>query len=176
MKTATGVIDWPTNSRSTWVNTQEGGTWVYAFWLADHSRPPAEVGVSLFKPSPDYYPDPFLLHPEAENVILPVRDLEFVISPNGLYDPEDDTEHIGRPIIAAVCLGTSTDTYSSIKHEKYWWCSMDDLTRQGRKTVNAVTKLLGRPPILITYLAVLPMYEAAPETAVDQATVAAVSG
>lgn len=167
MNIGTGVINWPRNNEMGWTDTREGGTFVYAYWLADHSP----RGLDLID-GKNWSEDWFVRHPWAEDVIETVYaggGTGLSASPNVSY--LDDAR-----VLAAVCLGTNDGAFYHPTRDGYWWASEGDLSRHGAKVVRELSRLYQRQPLIVTYLGVVPMNVSVPEAAHDPATVVAVSG
>lgn len=173
-----GYINW-FRLNQTWYDTGQGSTFVYAFWLADYTQRGRDHGVGILKPE-NAHPDWFVHAESAESVVFSVTPGDWVISPNltDVYDTHDthDTHLTSRPVLAAVCLGTSDAVYANARRTAYWWCGYDDLIRPGKKLIQRLTDLYLRPPVILTYLNLPPMRPAVPGVAGDSATVTEAPG
>lgn len=170
----TGYIDWHRLARTRpWTDTGEGNTFIYAFWLADYGRSEQDHGVNLLKGEGEH-PDWFLYSDAADRLLFSVGVDELIVSPNitDVYD-----SHLtSRPLIASILLGTAKATYASADRTAYWWASVRDLTRPGKRLVKEISMLYLRPPVIITFLETKPMRQMVPEATGDTATVNGVSG
>lgn len=162
----TGVINWPRHGELTWQNSTEGGSFVYAYWLAD--RQP--VGLDLFDP-PDTHRDWFTQDPRAASMI----ELAHPDPALGMYASPSIRALKGQQILTAVCLGSCSGWYYSPIRAGYFWAGYDDLTREGRRLVRSLSDTYARPAVMVTYL-VDPMSDNVPGAALDQATVVVASG
>lgn len=161
----TGYISWPKGRRA---RPADGdGMWVYAYWLYEPVKDPVFVD-ALAK-------DPFVRCFGAEHTVQLPRPA-MVASPNApeLYPPDREVRPVaptdrdalhrgnylrstldaGKPVLAAVCLGTTSRVFA---HEddaqRYWYASWADLTRAGRGLVARLSKLYGpRTTHLVTYV------------------------
>lgn len=171
----TGYIDWRRMTQSgLWINTAQGTTFVYAFWLADYPDPPArEAGLSLLR-ADDAHPDWFCAGPRVDQILHADVHPKDVVSPNlgevfenGLYS---------RPLLAALCLGSASATYASADVTRYWWAHPDDLVRKGTQLVKDANTLYGRKPVIVTFLDFAPIGQVVPGALSGTATVAKAPG
>lgn len=152
-----GYIDWPVHL----TDSGEGGMWVYAMVLADdahdfvHCCGPA---ATIALPLPDVVvSDPARIYPPMRNEWW--RDPD----PVGLDTPEGrrayttllenrlfDRMSNGSSVLAAVCLGTSSGSWTD-EHD-HWRCTAVDLTDAGRALVRSLESLYDAPVALVTYL------------------------
>jgi hypothetical protein len=56
------------------------------------------------------------------------------------------------PLLASVCLGSSSEAYFDDQRGDYWTASRQDLTGEGRRLVRGLERLYGRPAELLTFL------------------------
>ncbi len=158
-----GYVNWPNRTADT--DDSFGGMWVYAFWRAEYTES-VDAGVDLFKANvAAVHKDPFIHAEGAEHVIaLPVpwrAMFSHSIYPTDRVVPSVPvtmeniqrgdfiryTLDAGVPVLAAVCLGTSSVTYTG------WFCQRGSLTKPGRKLLDVLNTLYGRQAELITYVA-----------------------
>jgi len=134
----TGCINWPTN---TCQNTGEGGMWAYA----------------IVAPTEDWEDNFVHCYGPTTTINLPMPDV--VTNDSGeIYEnlPEpDDTYphawcHVGKPVLAAICLGTSGGSWHDERTGDYWACTQDDLTDAGRALIDGLSALYGNVTVHIT--------------------------
>lgn len=171
----TGYIDWHRLARTKpWIDTEEGRSFVFAFWLADYGRTDKDHGLGLLK-GEGSHPDWFLYADTADRMLFSVGVDDLIVSPN--ITEVYDTHLTSRPLIASILLGTAQATYAAPDHSAYWWASVRDLTRPGKRLVKEISMLYLRPPVIITFLELnQPISQMVPEATGDTATVTGVSG
>lgn len=171
----TGYIDWQRLARSPhWQDTNEGVTFVYAFWMADYGYPRGDAGLAMLRDN-GAHPDWFCAGQHVDQVIAAGVGPGDVISPNMVAVFDDNL--ISRPLLASVCLGSASSTFATAENAAgYWWCADRDLNRKGRRVVKELTGLYLRPPVLLTFLDFAPISQEVPEVFTGQATVVEASG
>jgi hypothetical protein len=171
----TGYIDWHRLARTKpWTDTGEGHSFVFAFWLADYGHTNHDHGLGLLK-GEGSHPDWFLYAETADRMLFSVGVDDLIVSPN--ITEVYDTHMTSRPLIASILLGTAKATYAAPDRTAYWWCSVRDLTRPGKRLVKEISMLYLRPPVIITFLEMnKPMKQVVPGTTGDTATVNGVPG
>lgn len=164
----TGYIDWDKIAASRWTDTREGGTCVYAYWLSEHRKMHWDSGLDMLREIDA--PDPFVKVQWAAHMIGAFSSPTGYVSPNKsrVYDHEDNT----RPILAAMCLGSSGSTFKDPSRDRYWWAAGTDLSFRGRRILRTVSRMYARPPVILTYLDLDPIRSTVPETDSGPATVA----
>ena len=140
----TGWVNWPVRlPHSRWQDSGEGGMWVHAFWPCDFS-----AGTDLH--------DSFIRCTGPEAVIaLPTQDAPIGDTAATIYDRQPDGKEYldaGVPVLAAVCLGTTSISYVDADTGAYWQCTEVDLTGRGQALLRTLSNLYSRSPILVTYL------------------------
>lgn len=83
--------------------------------------------------------------------------LETEIFPNASHDDCTFENFLSIPLLAAVCLGSSGGSFwngvpSFEIGEQYWFCTLNDLTGEGKQLVAMLEKLYNVSPILLTFL------------------------
>lgn len=163
--TRTGYIDWHRLAKSShWISTDQGVTYVYAYWMADY--PDRNSGLAMLRGS-GLHPDWFCAGLRVDQILtaceLHPRD---VVSPNmtevyesGIYP---------RPMLASLCLGTADTTYGDGTY--YWWAAPGDLNKQGTRLIKDINALYEREPVILTYLDFAPIGQTVPGASNGQAT------
>ncbi len=158
--THSGYIDWHRISKLG-VEVRQGTTFVYAYWLVDFDRSTRDHGVTLLKDE-DEHPDWFIHADPADSLLYSVLDSNLIASPNAeqVYGVDGSTVY-ARPLLGSVCLGSASTTYRH-RDGLYWWCAVDDLTRQGRRLIKELSMLYLRQPVIVTFMSLDPMGQAGP--------------
>ena len=159
-----GWITWP-ERRTDYTATGGAGMWVYAFWLADYRRHEILGGLprdlfihchgpefTLTMPRPAHVTSPNhnTVYPDGR-IRQPVEPLapDAVERGNYLRSVLD----AGAPVIAAVCLGSTATVYAHPDTGQFWYATLADLSRKGRKLIATLNDMLGpRPAELVTYM------------------------
>lgn len=169
-----GYIRWPGTEHAS-NREDQYGTWVYAFWLAEYTEPveagleivpDTEAAASTEKLLRDPFihcegPDYTIALPQPHNalggsLVYPAtRRLEYTepLDPDAIHRGNylRYTMDAGAPVLAAVCLGSVPFVYTL--GVAGWLATPKDLTRKGRKLVDAISELYGgRPAHLVTYV------------------------
>ncbi len=146
-----GYVDWHRLHRTKpWQSTSRGSTCVWAFWLADYGRSEHDHGVGVLK-APNRHPDWFINSTLADEMLFSVLHAHVLLSPNaeGVFEPNFA---VSRSLLGAALLGTADTTYASRDDGRFWWCSSRDLTRRGRRLLDAMSTLYLRDPVIVTSL------------------------
>jgi hypothetical protein len=165
-----GYIDWHSLTRARpWLETRKGQTYVYAFWSVDYGSSNVDRGVSLLKRD-DRHPDWFLYAEQADHVLTAYCHPNTLVSKN--FMDVFDSSLSARPLLASILLGTANAAYVSLDEKQHWNCSVDDLSRRGKRLVKDLDLLYLRAPTLVTFVdLVTDEQDGPPSPLVDTATV-----
>lgn len=159
-----GYISWPTHLYS------YGGNGVYVYLVV------ARDDVSGFDncwPIHSVMPISDVIDPDPEvgkieegttRQIFPLEEKWWPRYHESQRTKENDYNSV--PLMACICLGTSSGSWSTIYHEKpdldpgnlkvtkygQWYCCYEDLTEEGKNVYDYIKKLYGIEPTLLTFL------------------------
>lgn len=160
---ASGCVQWPVHLPA---HPHRPGTWVFAMvpaQAADQAEQfthcmgpagtillPAPVFMVEAESPPDVY--------QVEVAMPPIEIPDRLIGREVVYAYTEAAQQeimarcdSGRPVLAAVCLGTTNRSWVQPNGE-YWHCTSDLITPKGRTLLAALQDLYKTHPRLVTYL------------------------
>ena len=146
-----GVINWPTHLE----NTGEGGMFVYAIVpYIEAFQKCCGVSCGLIKSECLMDPDPNAgdIDPVTQKQFWPLEDKIFPRINDNDDSPRDIEKYISCDLLAAICLGSCGGSFWDKEKEKYWTCTTDDLTAEGKRLVDMLKSMYGDHVQFLTFL------------------------